>query len=357
MAIYADTRGGTLIIDRRIQGQRFKRTTGLPGTRDGLKVARQWDGMLTQLAGAGRLEIVRLIQRGELTFEEVWKHHRVGQWDKIPDASHLQRLFPVNGDNRGAVGRWLPTYRTSKGRPSKSHLATMRQKFMDLEKLKPDARTSDLPRLVRIRREQCEEKGHFVTFNRTKAAVQTFLRSTQGRHQSTLWAQVADIPSFPEKAAKPRPCSPAEARRIRDLLPGPHGDIWWGMCLTGMMPDEYLNKKWEEYPRDRVEIHGTKRTARERIVFWVAPIAEPLRAHKSFANQLERASKETLTPYDARHTLAHWMLQARIDPVRRELYLGHGSKTMKDIYEWHDVEGFLAEDGEKFAAYVGPEPT
>ncbi len=51
-----------------------------------------------------------------------------------------------------------------------------------------------------------------------------------------------------------------------------------------------------------------------------------------------------------------WLEGAGIPRTRRKLYMGHGKTDVTDLYERHDVERFLAEDGEKLRTYLGAGP-
>ena len=349
MAIYREGGKGSLVIDRRIQGERFKVATGLSDTPKGRALAAQWDAMLTTLADP-RLDVVRGIQQGQIKFAEVWPHFRTGRWDRLPQPEAMRRLFPVDG--KGAVGQWLKTYRTKKGTLSASHRVSLRQKFRDLERMEPDATVADLPRLVRERLAICGDRGQGRTGNLTKAAAQAFLRSTLGRHQSTLWAEVADIPLLPTDKHVPHPQAPEDAKAVREALGAIHGPIWWAMCTTGMMPDELWGGKFTVMA-DRIHIKGTKRAGRDRIVPKLYAVPEPKRGYKSFRLALKRASGGVLTPYDARHTYAHWLEMAGIELSRQDAYLGHGPKTMGDLYRQHSVSGYLGDDAAKLLAYLG----
>ena len=59
-----------------------------------------------------------------------------------------------------------------------------------------------------------------------------------------------------------------------------------------------------------------------------------------------------VTPYDARRTYANWLEAAGIPRTRRKLYMGHGQTDVTDLYEWHEVEAFIAEDTEKLRQYI-----
>jgi hypothetical protein len=71
----------------------------------------------------------------------------------------------------------------------------------------------------------------------------------------------------------------------------------------------------------------------------------------------QNASGETVDPYDLRRSDATWLETAGIPRTRRRLYLGHGTRTVTDLYERHQVEAFLAEDGARLRSFIGERPT
>lgn len=383
MSIYLSNGRGSLVVDLKFRGVgRVVAITGMKDTPRGWETARGMEEMLKNLAAeAGRRDLLRAIKARELDLQDLWPLYRSGQWHRLPQPEELRRAFPVavtlaerqKGKTLGAIGKWLPTYRTSKGTIAPTHRKRLEQCYRKLERLKPDARIRELPELVRQYREHCEAAGTHREFQLTKAAVQTFLRSALGRRQSLLWAQVADIPTLVPGHGKSarragRTFSPTVARQIRDRLGPVHGAQWWDLCRTGMMPDEYFNGKFLDHG-DRIEIRGTKvrkadltqKGRRWREIPRLGPLAGPLTRHDSFAEVLRDLGDIEgghVIPYDARHTFAYWMVLASIDAARRDVYRGHSAKSMDQLYERPDqVAEFLADDAHRMQTVIGPEPT
>jgi integrase len=383
LSIYRRNGRGTLVIGRKFRDlPRLTVTTGCSDTAAGRRQAAKYEQMLIHLAGdGGRRDIVRAIALGDLDVRDVFPIYNRGNWrQELPRPEEMAQAFPLGpkpgeprkGKRLGAIGKWLPTYRTSKGTISPSHQLRMWKCFTALERLKAKARVSDLPTLVHQYRAACEDAGTHREFQYAKASVQTFLRSTLGRHRSLLWAEVADIPTLKPGEGKStrrpgRTFTPAEAREVRRKLGPKHGPEWWAMCTSGMMPDEYFGRKFAEHA-DRTEILGTKRRTgtgeqkgrRWREVPRVAPIVGPFTEYTGFLEALraiDDVAGGDVRPYDARHTYSHWLELAGIDPSRRDVYMGHSAKTMRELYARPDrVEHFLAADRELLLALLGPEP-
>ena len=80
---------------------------------------------------------------------------------------------------------------------------------------------------------------------------------------------------------------------------------------------------------------------------------KPTISYKAFRLALRKASDGQMTPYDLRRTYANWLEAAQVPRTRRRLYLGHGNSDVTDLYEWHQIEQFLAEDAAKLRAFLG----
>ncbi len=345
MSIYADVRGGSLIIERRLDGRRFRRATGLPDTPKGRHTAELWNGMLDTLLEGGRSDLVQSLGQGSLSFGDVWPHYRTGAWARIPSAEHLRPLD-------AAVAGWLPTARKAGGAPfSPSHRASVSQAFLALLRLRPRATVADLPDLLRAYRAECERRGIGRAFRKAKNAAQAFLRETQGKRRSFLWAEVSDIADVAYERHVMVALTVTRAREIAVALPAPHRAIWWSLCVTGMMPDELWKAKWKVAGLG-VEIGGTKTAYRHRVVPMVEAPMAPTRQYKAFRVALHAAGGPELTPYVARRSYAHWLEEAGINPTRQRLYMGHAGDVHED-YKEHDVTPHLAADAALLQGYIG----
>ena len=351
MAIYADAQGGTLFIDRRIRNVgRLKRATGCPDTVRGRDQAQSYDEMIDRLWEGGRQDVVRALVKGTLSFADVWPQYRRGDWSQILSPESLKPLFPLKGKKLGAAGAWIPKARKLGGKPiSEDHRADLYKSFGILEKMDKRATVAELPKLLERLREECMAAEHPRKFNKAKAHAQAFVRATQGKRRSHLWADVADIGNLEEHRKPGHPQPPERALEIKRKLGGAHGAIWWTMCCTGMGWRELTGQWYAE--SDRVHILGTKRESRNRIVPRLGSPEKPLRGYKAFREALTGAD-ETLVPYDGRRTFAHWLEESGIPRTRRRIYLGHAVKDVTDLYEGHDVTHYIPEDRARLLKYL-----
>lgn len=165
-----------------------------------------------------------------------------------------------------------------------------------------------------------------------------------------IYSAIADIEPLPVTAQRRKtPLTPEEFEAITNRMPLQYAVMARTMAQAGMGPAEYWGK-WEERD-DRILIHGTKRSGRERFVpAFGAPVA-PLTKYAAFRRALRDASDGRTTPYDLRRSYANWLESAGIPRTRRKLYLGHGARDVTDLYERHDVERFLKEDADRLLTY------
>jgi integrase len=73
----------------------------------------------------------------------------------------------------------------------------------------------------------------------------------------------------------------------------------------------------------------------------------PRMHRRTWEDKVRERTGRAIVPYDLRRTYAHWLEEAGIPRTRRRMYLGHGARDATDLYESHEVEGFLAEDAAK----------
>ena len=121
--------------------------------------------------------------------------------------------------------------------------------------------------------------------------------------------------------------------------------------LSGMNWKEYVGQ-WE-IEKDCLHVAGTKREGRDRRVpYTYALMRQASCSYKTFRSKLSIASEGKVLPGDLRRGFAHLLEQAGIPRIRRRLYLGHRVRDVSDLYETHDVRGFLVEDAIAIRKYV-----
>lgn len=155
------------------------------------------------------------------------------------------------------------------------------------------------------------------------------------------------------------PQSPDGARMVREAIGGEAGRIWWVMCATGMMPDEFYGVKYS-VEDGYLHIKGTKSPtgrvrARDRFVPLIVTIDDLAPGRLSYWGLLNalRRSGLGVRSYDGRRTFAKWLREAGIQKVFREMYQGHGPQTMTELYEWPELWEHLEEHTAALKAYVG----
>lgn len=326
-------RGTSLILDRQFRSVgRIKRSTGT----DDPTLYRLLDGMVGTLYKGGRIDVLQAIQRGRLTLLEVWARYRVGELDRLPTVETMQPL-------RQQMEAWVEKADTGTWNRASRRYAVR----AILRLARQDATLDAVPDLLR---NYASTAAGPTMFNRTRSACQAFLRDTVGKSHP-LYTRVLDVRPRRIRTRVGNPQSPEAIAELASKLEPAYGEIVWAMALTGMGPGE-LWGRWS-LGEDRIHIVGTKRQGRVRDIPLIRPIARPTRLYPAFRRALKDVTT-TVLPYDLRRTFAHWMETASIPRTRRKMYMGHGKTDVTDLYERHDVERYLIEDGEKLSCLISP---
>lgn len=331
----------TLRIDKTFAGIRIRVRSGTtdPKIREEIITTLRW------LEAQGDVDRLRMVQRGEISPLDLRAAFRTGQLRRLPKPGELRPLLT-------SVKRWVKAAdlaeQTKRDYENALIYVAGRNK---------KAQISDLPRLVRRYRNRCA--GHAPSFRLARAAALSFLRHTfgEGRHHD-LWVQVAAIPLIRAQKKREKPeLTPDLCRAVAERL-GKNGAMWWAMCITGMNPKEYWGR-WKVMD-DRVRIYGTKRAGRDRIVPLLWRPVRPSLGREGFKTALQRIRVQLVedldvdvTPKSARDAFAQWMVAAGIPAPRRDMYLGHGARKVQDIYERHEVVGYMERDAEALRGVIG----
>ena len=326
---------GTYEIDRIIPpiGRVRLRT----GTHDA-RIAARYEAMLDALP----LDVIRLLlQPGHpVTLREVYDLWIQGR--PLPSADELRPLVPT-------LERWLEQPLTPVGDGEQLARAAFVARIGALAPAKAGLRA--LPGLCRQLYLDHQARGIGAAWNRRHAAAMAFLRDTVGI-RAEVYVQVADLPRLPEPPKLARhPCTVHEARAIREQLGAKWGAIWWALCCHGLGPKEYWRDGWT-LTRAGVEIRGQKRPARNRVVPLVCAIPAPAGTMAGFAQALERADLG-VTPYDARRTFSRWLDELHVPRYQHDALLGHGPRSMRELYSWGEITAWLPELGRALRAKVG----
>lgn len=323
---------GSFVLKGTFGGIRIERASG---TTD-RTLYNKLRHMLDTLADAGRTDVLEQVAKGKVSPLTLWRDYRGGAWDKLPTAAHVVPLAPT-------YDAWCQSVRGDR------HRQDLEGYGVQLLALAPDDATlSDVPETVRALRVILEDRGR--QFNKIRDAASRFLRAKL-TNAHPLYREVRAIESLPVTTHYPRsPQDPARAWVIREMLGGEPGRIWWNLCCSGMNPKEYWVDGWGEED-GHLRIHGRKRSGRERLVPRIAEMSPPQMTFWGFTTALRRSGLG-VRPMDGRRSFAFWMELARIWDTHQQAYMGHGKRTITDLYRGHDVTPFLDEDGEKIATML-----
>ncbi|MGI8497583.1 MAG: hypothetical protein ACR2OG_08400 [Gemmatimonadaceae bacterium] len=327
---------GTFVLDRIFRGVgRVKLASGTSHA----PTFRNVNAMLSGLFARGRLDLLCAIRDRTLTPLQVWSAYRLNELERLPTAPMMLPLVP-------AFLAWADRHECSD-----EHRRSLKKSSRYFaSSARKDAVVADLPAVLRDLSDTLG-RAHPRSFNLARAAALAFVHATLKRHHP-LWTELAS-----EDPLRVTPQRRKAPQSVADLLAlvqrmGNRGPMAWSMAVTGMGPGEYWGR-WRVEP-DRVRIHGTKRAGRDRFVplLGSAELVRPTCQLKAFRTSLRSAGDGQVTVYDLRRTYANWLEQAGVPRTRRRLYLGHGATDVTDLYEWHDVARFLAEDAEKLREFL-----
>ena len=84
-------------------------------------------------------------------------------------------------------------------------------------------------------------------------------------------------------------------------------------------------------------------------------IATPIGTKAGFAEALERAELG-VHAYDARRSFARWLDDAGLAGYIQDALMGHGPKSMRELYKWGEIRRMLGEVKETMLKYLGEIP-
>lgn len=324
---------GTLLIDREFDGVRLRRASG---TND-RSVFRKIDAMLTTFQTQGRGDLILALKQKRFSPMYAFNAFKLYGVDKIPTADVLANL----GSTWDA---WVKRIERSP-----SHKASLRKTRRALNIRESDI-LNDLPQRLSVYRSSAPPHSS----NQARVHAQAFLRDTLGKSHR-LWIAVKDMPPAKKPKAKPRPILTVdEVRRLVVQLGPKAGQAAWSMAAMGALPKEYWTDGFEVQP-DRIRVFGEKRSGRNRIVPRWTTVYPPPVGFSTFRKLLRTVAKQ-VQPTDFRRAFARWMEEAGIIPPNQQLYMGHGARTMNELYKLGEVSGQLEADAEKLRGYTGEPP-
>jgi len=325
---------GTLLIDREFDGIRLRRASG---TND-RSVFKAIDAMLTTFQIQGRLDLIRALRDKQFTPMYAYSQFKLYGVEKIPTADVLANL----GTTWDA---WVKRIDRSP-----SHKASLRKTRRALNLRESDI-LNDLPQRLSLYRASAPPHSS----NQARVHAQAFLRDTLGKSHR-LWIAVKDMPPARKPKPQPRPIpSVAEVRRLVVQLGPKAGEACWSLASMGMIPKEYWVDGWEELP-DRIRSYGQKRSGRTRDIPRWTRVCQPPMGFSTFRKKLHEVTDGRWRPTDFRRAFARWLDEAGVSETNQRAYMGHGARTMNQLYKLGEVSGQLEADAEKLRLYTGEPP-
>jgi integrase len=261
----------------------------------------------------------------------------------------------------------------------------------------PGAKTAKVQSLPTILRGMKDEfRGRPVAFNRLRTHMLAFASEHEGKG-NPLWSEIMRVNRFKKaegtrvRKLKRRPLTVAELDLVCAAFEDHvvHGgrkgagnkgrltvkrtiyayELQWmayTLATTGMRPAEYWERgeaswSWSSFPTppSHINVHGTKTAAAKRPTFCIGPTSKPFCGEQFFREKFGEATtkalREGLDCYSLRRTFAKLCEDAGVVESRRKAYLGHGPKTVTDLYLATNVLPFVEEDAAKVSAWIAQE--
>lgn len=342
MSPHRDAHGrGSFVLDRRCG--KVGRLKVASGTTDP-RVHRQLNDMVSRLKAERRWDLLALLQRGLVKPLELFDALGRGTLGQLPTADDVRPFL-------SAVERWIPQL---DARPETREQYERLLKRFGAQRVA--ATLADAPALLRSARAEALRSEKRTTYNRTRAALFSFLRDVLGPdHRITKEArQVSDLKTTPRPG---NPLTPEQVRAFAVVL-GKHASTMWSLVLTGMRRGEFWGERKWSVSLDRVDIFGTKSKAARRTVPLVYPIYPPTVGYWRFLRVLQQVTEGAVNVHDLRKTFASWCESAGIPQWRIDFYMGHARQgDLARLYQMpRDLTPVLREDAERLRGWLGDEP-
>jgi integrase len=337
--------------------------------------------MIGALRSLGDLDTLKAIKDGTFAPLVVLHAYERGQLAKLTREGSVP-LMP-------ALWKFHATHEA--GASYRSDLATS---IRHVERVKGSATAAvtALPTILRGMKDGFRDRP--VAFNRLRAHLLAFASEHAGK-LSPLWTEIHRVQRFKKaegtrpRVLKRRPLTVAELDRVcaafvdhtvyggrkgagnkgapvvrRVIRASDLARMTWTLATTGMRPGEYWTRngaKWQWLVGQLVWIEGTKTAAARRYTFDVdhsrtsGPMCGEQFFRRAFAAATTKALREGLDCYSLRRTFAKLCEDAGVVESRRKAYLGHGPKTVTDLYLKGNVLPFVEEDAAKVSAWIEAE--
>jgi integrase len=336
------------------------------------------NAMLSALHQLGDLDTLRAIKDGTFAPLVVLHAYERGQLAKLSRAASAP-LIP-------ALLKFHETHEAGV-----SYRSDLRTSIRHVEKVKgaQSATVASLPTILRGMKDDFRERP--VAFNRLRAHLLAFASEHAG-HLSPLWTEIHRVQRFKKaegtrpRKLKRRPLTVAELDLVcaaftdhvvyggrkgaanagrktvkRTIRAGALAVMTRFLATTGMRPSEYWQRggaKWTP-SLDVTWVHGTKTAAANRTTFLIETPIPPMCGEqffrRAFAAATEKAIRVGLDVYSLRRTFAALCESARIEPSRARAYLGHGPKTVTDLYLRTNVLPFVEQDAALVSQWIEAE--
>jgi integrase len=324
------------------------------------KTKRTWDGLVTTLYDTGRLEILRQLKAGSLTFREVLNAERTGKLTYVAESVTLSRplwasvgLDKTTGNSTG--DGWLAT--AAPAPATRTRYAGAWRALWKMDVVGADATVNDLA-MIDWHALAIRWPAGPTSWGHTRAAVSAFLTRTLRSKLHPF--RVAIMDRYPRKELPPGRTPDLSPERFWEILrhvPEPLRACYVAMVSGGLGPGEYLRAEAHHLmPLTRgLRVIGTKQgrqgehtvTFDEQAWAWVEKAIPCPVGYWTLRDAWKRActvvGQQDDRLYDLRHCAGQWLADGGVSEARIQGHLRHKTASMTRRYTRSVDRGQAAE--------------
>jgi hypothetical protein len=357
---------GTLVLDMRLKkleefrgmSLRLKKATGIPASaRNAVEIVKQMKLMIRELERKRDVKKLRAIQNGDLSLASAFVLWQEGRLD----------LAEEHGDKK-VLKHWRAYINTANRRE-----ITRRNRLVIVAALENHGFISaknvlnDLPSLLKRIRLHYKNAKQLVMFNTIRIELLSFLKEgLELDEESGVVRAVKKVPRFKKLVRRkhhpflsPSDCADfcREVKNGKSVHKNHYANVILFACLHGVRPTE-LNKIEIDPTTEHLKVVGTKNENADRVVpLLLSPDQLPTNPPKiDTLNRLFERMGSQVRVRDFRRTYSRWVEEAGISHLHYKVYLGHGSRTVTDLYQRADPDqSALDEDAKKLQVWFDKE--
>lgn len=295
--------------------------------------------MMSDLQERGRLDDLTAIQQRHVSPLTAYNKWKSGKLIGVASVAFVNDL-------KTTMTEWIRTHRCA----DTTRVGYINNINQLMKHAKKNALVSDLPKVLKVYKDNCLRENTLRVFNHTRTTCLAFCRSQYGK-SNEIWREVRNIDLVEyRKTRVNNPLTVKEVLELTKALPPKVADMVWTMCTTGMGFKEY--KDGFTVHNDHVVIHGEKTANRMNRMVPLVRTPTPLALQYKRFRLVIKEANSSVNPYDFRRTYAVWLESSGVLRSHVEMYMGHSPKRMTDLYLIQDVTKYLTHDANLLKKFI-----